>query len=97
MTPTLNEVKNYLHVYDDYDDIFINSLIEIVDIYVEKTVGSNYLNNVKLVKLAKILKLKYIEDLYDNHSTEISNNTKQDKMVTTINQVLDSCGVSPNV
>lgn len=89
---TLNEAKNYLHIYDTYDDIFMNNLIEIVDIYVEKSVGSNYLKDTKLIKLADLLKLKYIEDMYSNRSTEINNNSKQDRMVATILEILSNCG-----
>ena len=81
---TLEEVKNYLNVYDDTEDDYINELIEGSQIYIDSMVGTNYKGNEDLVKLSQILQRKIISDMYDNRGTEVDNNTKRDVMVTSI-------------
>lgn len=81
---TLEEVKNYLNVYDDTEDDYINELIEGSQIYIDSMVGTDYKNDENLVKLSQILQRKIISDMYDNRGTEVANNTKRDVMVTSI-------------
>lgn len=88
----LNRVKNHLRVDFEDDDTYIDDLIKISDIYIESCVGSAYKNDVKAMKLAELLQLKLIQDMYDNRGTEILNKTKKDKIVDTILDKLSSLG-----
>ncbi|MHB9909365.1 head-tail connector protein [Clostridium botulinum] len=88
---TLEEVKQYIRVDDNYEDNFLNQLIEVSEIYIDSCVGTNYKTDLKAVKLATLLQKKLIADMYENRSTEIANNTKQDRIVTSI---LDSLALA---
>lgn len=81
---TLETVKNYLRIDFIDDDVLLNTLIEVSAIYINSCVGEAYKKDIKLVKLAELLQLKIITDLYENRSTEIASNTKKDMTVTTI-------------
>lgn len=81
---TLETVKNYLRIDFIDDDALLTTLIEAAQIYIDSCVGESYKSDVKLVKLAELLQLKIISDLYENRSTEIGNSTKKDITVTTI-------------
>lgn len=81
---TLDEVKHHLRVDYDEDDVYIVNLIEVSDIYIESCVGEVYKENDKAKKLADLLQLKLIQDMYDNRGTEIASRTKKDMIVTTI-------------
>lgn len=81
---TLQEIKDYLKIDDIYEDNFLNELIEISQIYIDSMVGAFYRIDVKAVKLASLLQKKLIADMYSNRSTEVPQNTKQDRIVTSI-------------
>ena len=81
---TLETVKNYLRIDSEDDDVLLNTLMEVSEIYINSCVGEAYKTDIKLVKLAELLQLKIITDLYENRSTEIASNTKKDITVTTI-------------
>ena len=84
MALTLKEVQDYLGVFDSYDAELINELIDTSQIYIDSMVGEAYKTDEKAIKLACLLQKKLIADMYDNRSTEIPSNTKQDKIVTSI-------------
>lgn len=77
-------VKEYLRIDDEYENGFIANLIETADIYINSMVGEEYKADNKLVRLAEILQLKLISDMYENRSVDIPGNTKQDRIVTSI-------------
>ncbi|EPY2275484.1 head-tail connector protein [Clostridium sporogenes] len=89
---TLEEVKQYIRIDDNYEDNFLNQLIEVSEIYIDSCVGRNYKTDLKAVKLATLLQKKLIADMYQNRSTEITNNTKQDRIVTSILDFLALAG-----
>lgn len=80
----LEEVKDYLRIDDNYEDIFLQELIEISQIYIDSMVGEGYKTDEKAIKLASILQKKLISDMYENRSTTISTQQKQDRIVTSI-------------
>lgn len=79
---TLDQIKEFIRV--DYDDPYIEELIELSQIYIDSMVGENYKKDEKAVKLAELLQKKLINDMYENRSTEIPTNTKQDRITTSI-------------
>jgi uncharacterized phage protein (predicted DNA packaging) len=81
---TLEQVKNYMRIDCEDDDPYIESLIDISLIYLDSMVGEAYKIDTKAVKLANLLQLKLINDMYENRSIEIPKNTKQDRMYTSI-------------
>ena len=81
---TLDKVKQHLRIDFDEDNDYLSDLIEVSDIYIESCVGEGYNNNEKAIKLADLVQLKLIQDMYDNRGTFIPNNTKKDIIVTTI-------------
>lgn len=83
MSLTPNDAQNYLKADDDDIDL-VTELIETSQIYIDSMVGEAYKLDEKAVKLATLLQKKFIADMYDNRSTEIAANTKQDKIVTSI-------------
>lgn len=89
---TIEEVKQYIRVDDNYEDSFIQELIEISQIYIDSMVGINYKTDEKAMKLATLLQKKIIADMYENRSTEVPQNTKQDRIVTSILDSLALCG-----
>lgn len=88
---TLQEIKDYLRIDSDDENIFLTELIEISEIYITSMVGTNYKTDEKAIKLATLLQKKLISDMYENRSTEIASNTKQDRIVTSI---LDALALS---
>ena len=70
---TLEEAKNYLRIDDNFDDVYIESLIDTTQIYIDSCVGEAYKSNDKLVN-----------DLYDSKSSHIQNNMVRDRIVETI-------------
>lgn len=80
---TLEEVKSYLRIDYEEDDILLSSLIEISEEYIDSCVGTAYKTHEKAIKLANLLQKKLIADMFENRGTEISNSTK-DTIVTTI-------------
>lgn len=87
---TLEEVKNYLRIDDNFDDIYIQSLIDTTQIYIDECVGENYKNYEKLVKLATLVQFKLISDLYDSKSSYVQNNMVRDRIVETIFEKLSN-------
>lgn len=81
---TLEEVKSYLRIDYEEDDILLISLIEISKEYIDSCVGTAYKTDEKAIKLANLLKKKLIADMFENRGTEISNSTRKDTIVTTI-------------
>ena len=81
---TLPQVKGYLKIEFDEDDIFINQLIETSETYIDSMVGEAYKTDTKAVKLADLLQLKLISDMYEQRGTEVQNNTKQDRIAASI-------------
>ena len=90
----LEEIKDYLRISDNYEDSFIQELIEISQIYIDSMVGINYKTDTKAIKLANLLQKKLIADMYENRSTEVPQNTKQDRIVTSI---LDSLALKGDI
>lgn len=87
----LEEVKQYLHVDFDDDDLLIAEFIEVSQAYLDTTVGTAYKNNESLVKIANIVQKKLIHDMYMNRDTRAINKA-QNRMVTTILDVLSNAG-----
>ncbi|EMS74038.1 head-tail connector protein [Ruminiclostridium cellobioparum] len=81
---TLSELKLFLRIDNEIEDIFLAELIETSQIYIDSCVGSGYKKDVKAVKLAELVQKKIINDLYENRSANIPDKTKQDTIVTTI-------------
>jgi uncharacterized phage protein (predicted DNA packaging) len=81
---TLQEIKTYLRVDYTEDDDYINSLIEVSQIYIDSMVGVDYKTDTKAVKLAELLQKKLISDMYESRGTEVVSNTKQDRIVNSI-------------
>lgn len=80
---TLEDVKNYLRIDDTEEDLFLQSLMEVAEIYIDSCVGEEYKTNDKAKKLAELLQKKIIADLYENRGTT-ADNIKKDTIVTTI-------------
>lgn len=81
---TLSELKLFLRIDNEIEDIFLAELIETSQIYIDSCVGEGYRKDVKAVKLAELVQKKIINDLYENRSATIPDKTKQDTIVTTI-------------
>lgn len=81
---TLEEVKSYLRIEYEEDDVLLYSLIETSEAYIDSCVGTAYKNHEKAIKLSNLLQKKLIADMFENRGTEISNSTKKDNIVTTI-------------
>lgn len=84
MAVTLGQAKKYLRIDFDDDDDDLNDYIETSEIYIDSMVGIAYKEDEKAVKLAELLQKKLISDMYENRSTQISEKTKQDRIVTSI-------------
>lgn len=80
----LEEIKNYLRIDYEEDDVILTELIAISEEYINSCVGTGYKNDVKAMRLANLLQKKLIHDMYENRGTEISNSTRTDTIVTTI-------------
>ena len=81
---TLEEVKSYLRIEYEEDDILLENLIEVSEEYIDSCVGIAYKSDEKAMKLANLLQKKLITDMFENRGTEILNSTKKDTIVTTI-------------
>ena len=62
---TLTEVKQFLRVDFEDDDVLIGSLMNVADEYMKSSVGANYDDT---SERAKVLLCIVISDLYDNRS-----------------------------
>ena len=81
----LEILKLYLRIDDDSEDIYLNELIEVSQIYIDSMVGEVYKTDEKAVKLATILQKKLCNDLYSSRGTTIDN----DKKDIIVNSILD--------
>lgn len=84
------QVKEYLKIDGNDEDLYIEDLIEISQIYIDAMVGVNYKIDVKAVKLATLLQQKLIHDMHKNRGTEIPDNTKADRIVASILEKLSN-------
>lgn len=89
---TVEEAKEYLRLDGNEEDLFVEQLIQASDIYIEKMVGISYKSDEKLFKLSTLLQKKLIADMYEIRSTEIPKDMKQDRIVTSILNVLELAG-----
>ncbi|MGL4761876.1 MAG: head-tail connector protein [Sarcina sp.] len=88
----IDYVKEYLKIDYEDDDEKLENLILVSEIYIESCVGNAYKTNEKALKLANVLQLKLISDMYENCGTTINSNTKRDIIVTTILDKLSNLG-----
>lgn len=89
---TLEEVKNYLRIDYEEDDVLLSDLIEISGEYIYSCVGETYKTDEKAKRLANLLQKKLIADMFENRGTEIPNSTKRDRIVTSILDKLSLIG-----
>ena len=75
---TLEEIKNYLSIYDDMEDDYIQELIDFSEDYVDSLCGEFYKLNSRGIRLSNILRKKIIADLYENKGTGCSIQYKKD-------------------
>lgn len=80
----LKDVKLYLRVDYEEDDILITQLMESADIYIDSCVGEDYKEVDKMVKLSELAKLKLIKDWYDNRSSFNESKYKKDIVISSI-------------
>lgn len=88
---TLEEVKQYLRIDFDDDDDLLKELISVSETYIDKTVGTGYKKDDSLLKIAKIVQKKLINEMYRNRSTGAIERI-QDRTVTTMLDVLSVGG-----
>lgn len=81
---TLEQAKQYLHIDYEDEDTYIASLIDISLIYIDSMAGEAYKTDIKAVKLAELLQLKLIADMYEQRGSEVPSNTKQDRIAMSI-------------
>ncbi|WP_286909306.1 head-tail connector protein [Clostridium sp. UBA1652] len=81
---TLQEIKNYLKIDYDEEDIELMSFIEVSSIYIDEMVGEGYKTDEKGLKLADLLQKKLISDMYENRSTNTANNITRDRITESI-------------
>lgn len=78
------KVKDYLRIDYDDEDIYLNTLIETSLIYIDSMVGESYKQDTDVKKLAGILQLKIISDMYERRSTFVENSIKTDRITNSI-------------
>lgn len=81
---TLDQVKEYLRIDYEDENLYLNTLIETSQIYIDSMVGEDYKLDVKLVKLAELLQLKLVSNMYETRSTEVQGNMKIDRITNSI-------------
>lgn len=79
----LEQAKSYIKVDFPDEDEFIEQLIEISEIYIDSLVGDAYKSDSKKVKLAALLQLLVIKDMYENRTLE-ANTTSLNKIAHSI-------------
>lgn len=89
----LQIIKDYLRIDSPDEDVFIATLADTATAYIDTMVGTAYKNDVKLQKLADILTLKLVEDMYTVRTTTVKED-KQDRITTSI---LQSLALAPKV
>ena len=80
----LEFLKNVLKIDDTEEDVYLENLIEVSDIYITSMVGETFKEDAKLVKLSELLQQKLINDMRENRGTEVPGNTKTDRIVLSI-------------
>lgn len=80
----LAQVKNYLRIDYEDEDLYLETLLEVSLIYIDSMVGEKYKEDKKAVKLASILQLKIIRDMYEERSTFVQNSAKTDRITNSI-------------
>ncbi len=82
----LEYVKDYLRIDSEDEDNFIKQLMEVSIIYIDTCVGEAYKGYEKGIKLAELLQLKLINDMYESRGSnhEGANNIKRDIIVTSM-------------
>lgn len=81
---TLAIAKQHMRIDYDDEDSYIETLIETSEIYIDSMAGEMYKEDDKAVKLADLLQLKLINDMFTNRGSEISSNLKTDIITTSI-------------
>lgn len=81
---TLAIAKQHMRIDYDDEDSYIQTLIETSEIYIDSMAGEIYKEDDKAVKLANLLQLKLINDMFTNRGSEISSNLKTDIITTSI-------------
>lgn len=69
---TLEQAKNYMRVDCMDDDEFILQLIEISQIYIDSLVGEDYKKDSNYIRLADLLQLLIMSDMYDSRSLVVN-------------------------
>ncbi len=85
---TLQEAKDYLKIDFTDDDMYIQTLVDTTQTYIDKCCGEAYKTEDKLVKLATLVQYKLVNDLYDNRG--FIDNVKNDRVVDTIFMTLSN-------
>ena len=85
----LKEMKDYLRVDSEEEDILIQELIETAVSYIDECCGIAYKNKDNKKKLADLLTKKIVADMYSNREGTIDKQV-QDRKVTTILELLSS-------
>lgn len=84
----LEQIKEFLHVDYEDDDVYIQSLIDVSQNYIDKCCGEDYKADDKLVKLSELALQKLINDMYNNRTQFIPNNVQKDNIINTIFDLL---------
>lgn len=92
MMVNLDQAKEYLRLDTEDEDVYIQSLIDTSLIYIDSMVGEEYKEDEKAVKLADLLQLKLICDMYENRGTEVPKNTQSDRITTSILDKISNYG-----
>ncbi|MBV4417466.1 head-tail connector protein [Clostridium tyrobutyricum] len=85
---TLEQIKEFLHVDYEDDDVYIQNLIDVAQNYIDKCCGESYKADDKLVKLSELALQKLINDMYNNRTQFIPNNVQKDNIINTIFDLL---------
>lgn len=78
----LSDLKQYLRIDYDDEDAFLETLIEVSEVYITECCGEAYKSHERLLKLANIVQLKLISDMYEKRTA--SANESRDIVVATI-------------
>lgn len=92
----IERVKQHLNLDIDTGDtdtvVYLQFLMDTVEQYVDACVGTNYKTVETKDKLADLLKLKLITDMWENRGTSEEGNIKRDRITETIMQSLAIAG-----
>lgn len=79
----LNELKEFLNIYDDSDDVLIKSLVNAGKQYIKDYTGLTEEEMIEKKDSLKIALFLIVSDLYDNRGQQSLQN-KQNTMLTSI-------------